>query len=187
LRLAACSHRKFRRASCSPFTWRREASISRLPTFMLRPKTVTRLTGRLAPRTRHPPPTRLVMCHRGCTEHRHTMKDIDQCTRRPRPTLTTQSTPTLMPKNFRRAPLPLCHTTALRIVYSTQPMVGPETVTNATTEGGSVSRPLSRLRWSVFSSVCRPDACLHSNLKPENVDAALPELNVVGGRCSFAQ
>jgi hypothetical protein len=64
------------------------------------------------------------------------MKDIDQGTRRLRPTLTTQSTPTLAPKNFRRGPLPLCHTTALRIVYSTQPMVGPDTVTNARYDKG---------------------------------------------------
>ena len=54
-----------------------------------------------------PPRTRRVMWHQGrYTEHRHTMKDIDQGTRRLRPTLTTQSTPTLAPKNFRRGPLP---------------------------------------------------------------------------------
>ena len=69
------------------------------------------------------------------------MKDIDQCTRRPRPTLTPQSTPTLMPKNFRRGRLPLCHTTALRIVYSTQLMVDRDTVTNACHDKGRFREP----------------------------------------------
>jgi hypothetical protein len=64
------------------------------------------------------------------------MKDIGQGPRRPRPTLTTQSTPTLMPKSFRRGPLPLCRTTALRNAYSTQPMVGPDTVTNVRYDKG---------------------------------------------------
>src|SRR5439155_13417372 len=128
--------------SCNPSTWRREASISRLPTFMLGPKTVTRLTGRLAPGTTNPPRTRRVMCHQGrYTEHRQYMKDIDQCTRRPRPTLTTQSTRTLMRKNFRRGRLPLCHTTALRIVHSTQLMVARDTVTNTCCDKGRFREP----------------------------------------------
>ncbi len=82
------------------------------------------------------------MCHRGrYTEHRHSMKDIDQCTRRPRPTLTAQSTPTLMRKNFRRGRLPLCHTTAVRIVHSTQLMVGRDTVTNTCYDKGRFREP----------------------------------------------
>jgi hypothetical protein len=44
-----------------------------------------------------------------------------------------------MPKNFRRGPLPLCHTTALRIVYSTQLMVG--TVTNTCYDKGRFGEP----------------------------------------------
>jgi hypothetical protein len=108
---------------------------------MLGPKTVIRLTERLAPGTTHPPHTRRVMCHRGrYTELRHSMKDIDQRTRRARPTLIPQSTPTLMRKNFRRGRQPLCHTPALRIVYSTQPMVGRDTVTNTCYDKGAVPR-----------------------------------------------
>jgi hypothetical protein len=138
LRLALCGHRKFRQASCNPFTWRREASTSRLPTLMLGPETVTRLTGRLAPRTTHPtthhPHTRRVMCHRGrYTEHPHSMKDIDQRTRRVRPTLTS---PTCMRKAFRRGRLPLYRTTAGRIVDSIQPMAGRDTVTNTCDDKG---------------------------------------------------
>src|SRR5258708_781548 len=108
---------------------------------MLGPKTVTRLTGRLARRTKHPPPTRRVIFHRRYTEHRHTMKDIDQGTRRPRPTLTAQSTPTLMRKNFRRGRLPRCHITALRTVYSTHPMVGRDTVTYTCYDKGRFREP----------------------------------------------
>jgi hypothetical protein len=79
-----------------------------------------------------------VMCHRGrYTEHRHFMKDTDQSTRRPRP----QSTPTVMRKNFRRGRLPLCHTTALRVVYSTQLMVGRDTVTNTCYDKGRFREP----------------------------------------------
>ena len=52
------------------------------------------------------------------------MKDIAPCTRRALPTLTSQSTPTRMQKSFRRGRLLLCHTTAVRIVYSVQLMVG---------------------------------------------------------------
>ena len=48
--------------------WRREASTSGLPTFMLGPETVTQLMGRLAPRTTDPttqhPHMRRVMCPR---------------------------------------------------------------------------------------------------------------------------
>jgi hypothetical protein len=69
------------------------------------------------------------------------MKDIDQRTRRPRPTLPPQSTPTLMRKNFRRGHLPLCHTTALRVVYSTQLMVGRDTVTNTCYDKGRRRQP----------------------------------------------
>ena len=69
------------------------------------------------------------------------MKDIDQGTRRPRPTLTAQSTPTLMRKNFRRGRLPRCHITALRTVYSTHPMVGRDTVTNTCYDKGRFREP----------------------------------------------
>ena len=135
LRLVLCGHRKFRR---NRSTWRREASTSRLPTFMLGPETVTQLMGRLAPRTttQHPH-TRRVMCPRDrYTEHRHFMKDIAPCTRRGRPTLTSQSTPTRMQKSFRRGrPLP-CHTTAMRIVYSVRLMVG--IVTNSCYKKGQL-------------------------------------------------
>ena len=46
-----------------------------------------------------------------------------------------------MRKNFRRDRLPLCHTTALRTVYSTQPMVGRDTVTNTCYDKGRLREP----------------------------------------------
>jgi hypothetical protein len=64
------------------------------------------------------------------------MEDIDQCTGRLQPTLTNQNTHTLMRKNFRRDRLPLCRTAALRIVHSTQPMVGRDTVTDTCHDQG---------------------------------------------------
>src|SRR5262249_47369442 len=151
LRLALCRQRKFRQANCNPSTWRREASISRPATFMLGPKTVTRLMVRRTPGTTRPMPhhryTHRGMCHRDrSTEHRHTMKGIVPCTPRARPTLTGQTTPTLMRKNFRRDRPLLCHTATVRIAYTTQSMVARHTVISprcnegrllAATKGGS--------------------------------------------------
>ena len=86
------------------------------------------------------------------------MKDIDQCTRRPRPTLTIQSTPILMRKNFRRGRLPLCRTTALRLVHSTQLMAGRDIVTNICYDKGRFREPsFVSIGIGVFSSVCRPN------------------------------
>ncbi len=157
LRLALCGHRKSLRASRNLSTWRREAFILRLRTFMLGPKTDTRLMGCMVPRTTHPTMvhqhTRRVMWHRGrYTEHRHSMKDIAQCTRRAEPTLIRQST--LMRKSLRRGRLRLCHTTALRIVYSTKLMVGRHTVTETCTIKGGSARTVLCLDWDdAFSSV----------------------------------
>jgi len=46
-----------------------------------------------------------------------------------------------MRKNFRRGRLPLCHTTALRIVYSIQLMVGRDIVTNTCYDKGRFCEP----------------------------------------------
>jgi hypothetical protein len=46
-----------------------------------------------------------------------------------------------MRKNFLRGRLPLCHTTALRIVYSTQLMVRRDTVTNTCYDKGRFREP----------------------------------------------
>ena len=85
------------------------------------------------------------------------MKGIDQCIRRPRPTLTTQGTSTLMRKNFRRGRLPLCHTTALRIVHSTQLMVSRHTVTNICRDKGRFREPslvsVSENGWNIFAGL----------------------------------
>jgi len=157
LRLALCGHRKFLRASRNLSTWRQEAFILRLRTFMLGPKTVTLLMGHLVPRTTHPTMhllhTRRVMWHRGrYTEHRPSMKDIAQRTRRAEPTLTRQST--LMRKNLRRGRLRPCHTTTLRIVYSTKSMVGRHTVTEICTMRGGSARTVLCLDWDdAFSSL----------------------------------
>src|SRR5882757_5353747 len=116
------------------------------------PETVTQPMACRTPTTTHPilhpPHTHRVMCRRHrYTEHRHSMKDIDQRTRRAGPTLTRQSTPTLIRKNFRRGRLPPCHTAAVRIVDSTQLTVGRDTVTNTRCDKGRLraSRPLARL------------------------------------------
>jgi hypothetical protein len=61
------------------------------------------------------------------------MKDIDQCTRRARPTLTS---PTCMRKDFHRGRLPLCHTAAGRLVDTIKPTVDRDTVTNACYDKG---------------------------------------------------
>jgi hypothetical protein len=67
-----------------------------------------------------------------------------------------------MPKNFRRGPLPLCRTTALRIVYSTQPMVGPDTVTDARYDKGRFREP-SFVSIAIVHFHRRPNGYLRSN------------------------
>ena len=123
---------------------RREASTSRLPTFMLGPETVTQLMGRLAPRTTDPTTEHLhmrrrVMCPRDrFTEHPPSLeaKAMDQCIRRARPTLTS---PICMRRNFRRGRPPLCPTTTGRAVATIKPMVGWDTVTDICRDRGRIS------------------------------------------------
>jgi hypothetical protein len=146
LRSALCGHRKFRQASCNPSTWRQEASILRLETFMLGPETLTLLMRRQAPCTTHlhpGPHTRRVMCHRGRdTELLHSMEQPDQCTRLSQPTLTNgQSTHPLMWKNFHRGRPPLCLTAAVSVVQPTQLMVRRYIVTRTRDRGAARREP----------------------------------------------
>src|SRR5262249_29659549 len=147
-------------------------------TFMLGLKTVTRLMGRLVRHTTPPtmcrPHTRRVMRRRGRrTGHRHSMKDIAQCTGRAQPTLPRLSTATLMRKNL-RGRLRRCHTTAPRIAHTTKLMAGRHIVSETSTAKGGSVRTVLCLDWDdAFSSVLQA----HCRLR------VVRELNQLGHHC----